>query len=375
MIHADKIESLHRLDDLDAARAERSPAARLAGLRSGAPRLRERLSTRPRALAIRTFDLATFPYPASFGFEGAARSPAPYVMLRNRMQLVQVPSGDSHINILVNPSESERARAAPFFSKQIERYGEFVTTKLLAGIHDSVAGALKRAGVAPEAIDFITYDHLHVQDLRGLLGTERPEPGRAAPTPPLLPNAKLLVQPEELRTLAAPHPLQIPWYVPGGADGVPSDRFVVLGGDYAVGDGGLALVRTPGHTEGNHTIVVNAETGLWTISENGVAVESYAPEHSAIPGVRKHARYWESEVILNANTREHSLDQYSSMILEKGLADPARARPEFPQHFPSSELVGSPLAPGLRPTFSHGAIATGVVRTERDPNRAPVLSA
>jgi hypothetical protein len=373
MIEASKIPSLRRLSELDAARAETSPASRLDELRAAAKRLQERLRERGPALAVRTFDIGTFPYPAEYGFQGAARSPAPYVMLRNRMQLVQVAHEGSHLNILVNPSDAARARAAPFFAKQIERYGELMTTKVLSTIHGTVAGALAAAGVAPEDIDFVTFDHLHVQDLRGLLGTESPEPGHSRPTPPLLPNAKLLVQPEELRTLAAPHPLQRPWYVPGGADSVPRDRFVVLDGDYAIGDGGLAIIRTPGHTEGNQTLVIHTATGLWTISENGVAVESYVPEHSEIPGLRTYSRYWDTEVILNANTREQSLEQYTSMIVEKTLADPTPDRPEFPQFLPSSELVKSRLAPGLAPTFSHGPLRHGALRTRRD--RAPSSAA
>lgn len=375
MIDPATIPSLHRLSELDAARAESSPAARLFELRKAAKTLRERLAERGPALAVRTFDIGTFPYPTSYGFQGAARSPAPYVMLRNRMQLVQVPHDGSHINVLVNPSDPQRARAAPFFAKQIDRYGELVTTKVLATVHGTVANALSSAGVAPEDIDFVTFDHLHVQDLRGLFGTEHPEPGERAPTRPLLPNAKLLVQPEELRTLAAPHPLQVPWYVPGGADGIPGDRFVVLDGDYAIGDRGFAIVRTPGHTEGNHTIVIGTDSGLWTISENGVAVESYVPEHSEIPGLRRFARYWDADVILNANTREQSLEQYTSMIVEKTIADPTPARPEFPQHLPSSELVKSRLAPGLAPTFAHGPLRHGALRTKRDRRRAPSSAA
>ncbi|HSK03053.1 MAG TPA: hypothetical protein VK932_17500, partial [Kofleriaceae bacterium] len=67
------------------------------------------------------------------------------------------------------------------------------------------------------------------------------------------------------------------------------------------------------------------------------------------------------EVILNANTREGTLDQYTSMVLEKTIADPVPDRPELPQHFPSSELVPHPLAPGLSPSYSHGAITYGSV--------------
>jgi hypothetical protein len=172
----------------------------------------------------------------------------------------------------------------------------------------------------------------------------------------------LLVQRAELRTLECLHPLQARWYVRDGVRAVPRDRIAVLEGDYLVGRG-LALVRTPGHTEGNHTIVIHAETGLWTVSENGVAVECYAPLSSEIKGVRRHAVETETEFILNSNTRENSLDQYISMALEKTLADPSTQRPEFPQCFPSSEMVKSRLAPGLRPTFSHGLITHGEVRS------------
>jgi len=66
-------------------------------------------------------------------------------------------------------------------------------------------------------------------------------------------------------------------------------------------------------------------------------------------------------VILNANTREATLDQYTSMVLEKTLADGVPDRPELPQHFSSSELVPHVLAPGLTPTHTFGAITFGEI--------------
>ena len=72
---------------------------------------------------------------------------------------------------------------------------------------------------------------------------------------------------------------------------------------------------------------------------------------------------------MNANTREQSLDQYTSMVLEKTLADPVADRPELPQHFASSELVAHPLAPGLSPTYTHGAITHGEI-VHADATRA-----
>jgi hypothetical protein len=301
---------------------------------------------------VRTVDLATFPYPTRYGLQGVAASPAPYVFMRNRMQLVQVAVGARIVTILVNPTDPVRSAAAPYFARLQERYGQ-MASKLLSTFHTTIEGAIAAWGIAPEAIDYVTFDHLHVQDVRGLLA---PGPGGRA----FLPNAKLLAQKAELDTLADIHPLQAEWYIPDCLVGVPPERIVALDGDYAIG-GGFAVVRTPGHTGGNHSLVLVTGSGAWTISENGICVDAYAPGISKIRGVARHARDAGVEVILNANTREGTLDQYTSMVLEKTLADGVPERPELPQHFASSELVGHVLAPGLAPTYSHGAITHGEV--------------
>src|SRR5690606_4864448 len=128
-----------------------------------------------------------FPYPTRFGLADAATTPSPYLMLRNRMQLVETQSGGRTIRVLINPSDAERSMAAPFFAKQVQRYGSFIARKVISSQHGTVASHLQELGVAPESIDYVVFDHLHVQDLRGLLGSEDG-------TPALLPNAKLLTQ-------------------------------------------------------------------------------------------------------------------------------------------------------------------------------------
>jgi glyoxylase-like metal-dependent hydrolase (beta-lactamase superfamily II) len=341
-------EDLVRLSELDAAWMMHGAGTRLDAIRRGGRRLRDRILGGGAARCVRTVDIATFPYPARYGLQGVAASPAPYLFLRNRMQLVQVAASGRTVTILVNPTDSARSASAPYFARMLETYGP-VASKLLSTFHTTIPAALAGWGIAPGAIDYVTFDHLHVQDLRGLLG-----PGG------LLPNARLLVQRGELDTLAALHPLQLEWYIPGALDGVAADRIIALEGDYLLG-GGFALVRTPGHTSGNHSLVVVTDRGAWTISENGICVDAYAPGISRIRGVAAHARDAGVEVILNANTREHSLDQYTSMVLEKTLADPVADRPELPQHFPSSELVGHLLAPGLAPTYTHAAILHGAI--------------
>lgn len=358
------MSELTRVTELDGAWATRSAGARLDAVRKASRKLRERILATGTVRCVRTTDVATFPYPTAFGLQGVAKSPAPYVFMRNRVQLVQTTSGGRTITILVNPTDSERSAAAPFFAKLEERAGKTVS-KLLSAFHSSIPAALAAWGVSPADVDYITYDHLHVQDVRGLLA---PGPSGTA----FLPNAKLLVQKGELDTLANLHPLQAYWYIPAALAGIPADRIVELDGDYLVGDG-FALLRTPGHTAGNHSPVIVTDRGAWTISENGICIDAYAPGISEIRGIARHARDAGVEVILNANTREATLDQYTSMVLEKTIASSVPDRPELPQCFPSSELVAHPLAPGLRPTYSHGAIRFGELAasvTHRVPRTA-----
>ena len=343
---------LVRYPELDAAWSIHGSGARLDAVRRAGRKLRERLLGRGTAQCVRTIDVATFPYPTRYGLQAVASSPAPYLFMRNRMHLVQVAVDGRTKTILVNPTDSQRSAAAPYFARLEQRYGS-LTRRLLSTFHSTIESALQTWGVSPDAIDYVTFDHLHTQDVRGLLA---PGPGGRA----FLPNARLLVQQGELDTLGSIHPLQVEWYIPECLAGVPADRIVALDGDYAIG-GGFAVVRTPGHTRGNHSIVVVTDRGAWTISENGICVDAYVPGISRIRGVARHARDHGVEVILNANTRENSLDQYTSMVLEKTLADPVPDRPELPQHFSSSELVGHVLAPGLAPTYSHGAITYGEI--------------
>ncbi len=340
------------MTELDAAWTVRGSGARLDAVRRAGRRARDKILAGGPATCVRTSDIATFPYPTSFGLQGVASSPAPFVFLRNRMHLVQVTSGGRTISILVNPTDAERSKAAPFFAQLAERFG-VLATRLIGKLHTSIPAALSAWGVAPADIDYITFDHLHVQDVRGLLA-----PGTNGAV--YLPNAKLLVQRGELDTLASIHPLQAYWYIPDAIAGIPADRIVVLDGDYLIG-GGFAMIRTPGHTAGNHSVVVVTDRGAWTISENGICLDAYAPGVSQIRGVARHARDQGVEVILNANTREGSLDQYTSMVLEKTIADGVPDHPELPQHFPSSELVSHALAPGLSPTYTHGTITHGTV--------------
>jgi len=331
------------IDELDEGWRELRPGPRLCELRARGEAFAPRFKAQGPVRAVRTIDLLPFPYPVAFAFWQAAPTRAKYLLLRNRCQLIEFEdfSGATRV-LLVNPSEADLSARAGYFEQVRRELLPFVPASLLTR-GPGPAALLRRLGVDPARVDYVTFDHLHVQDLRrGLAG----EGGR----PPLYPNARLLVNHRELETLAAIHPLQRPWWIDGALDGVPAERVVALAGSVWLGKG-LALVWTPGHTLGNHSIVLHApDGGVYAISENGVAPECYLPAASQIRALREHARKYGAEVVLNGNTLESALSQYSSMVLEKALVDRGAGGGELPNILCSSPFVRSPLAWGLGPS-------------------------
>lgn len=84
-----------------------------------------------------------------------------------------------------------------------------------------------------------------------------------------------------------------------------------------------------------------------------VAVECLVPQHSKLPGLRRWARRWGQDVVVNANTIEAIAEQYNSAVLERTLVDPSARDERFPQFLPSSELTRRWTNPGTAPTFVH----------------------
>jgi hypothetical protein len=335
---------------------------RPAAIRAAATEFRGRFATpENRVRAVRTADIASAGYPLKFAFGGAAKGPNPYINIINRIQVVQFEDADGRLRTLAyEPTVPEGPAEAPFYQQMIDRYGEFLSYKLLAKIWNQPEEALAKAGLRPEDVDYISFDHLHVQDLRFILGTTEPIPGEAAPRPPLFPNAKLIAQRKEWDTFASLHPMQWAWYVEDGIKDLVTDNVALIDGDVELGKG-VALVWTPGHTDGNHSLCINTPDGVWVSSENGVAADSWHPHLSKIPGVRRAAEFFGREVILNSNTLEDSIDQYDSMIKEKALADPNRRDPRYSNVFPSSEMASWRRQWPVVPTFVYGGINHGTL--------------
>lgn len=330
-------------------------------IRHAARDFRERFKAQGEVRAVRTVDLVSAGYPTTFAFHGAARHVNPYCNIVNRLVVVQFEGFDGSLQTLAwEPTIPEGSAQAPFYDQLVARYGEFLSYRVLTTEYHTLHSALASIGLGVQDIDWVSFDHLHVQDLRLLMGTTRPAPGEDRPREPFFPNARFVLQRREVDTLRSIHPTQTAWYVPDGMKDVIEDRMVLVDGDVELGVG-CALLATPGHTDGNQSLCVNTPDGIWVSSENGVAADNWHPHLSKIPGVRRWAEFFGREVVMNANTLEDSVDQYDSMLKEKAVADVNRDDPRWHNVFPSSELATLRRQWPVVPTFAYGGIGTGTI--------------
>ncbi len=329
-----------------------SPDDRLRAGKRSAEALREEMLSAAPVPCFLSLPLAAAPYPTRYAFLDACSLPLPFVHIENRLFVVQVTKGAEKRTLLLSPTDVERAKETPYFSRLAGMLGPLsaIGERIIAKRIGTVEGYLQQLRIAPEDVDYISYDHLHTQDVRTWLGT-RFRPG-------IFPRAKLLVMRAEWDSARGLLPTQADWYCPNGTDDVDPSRVILLDGDTMVGDG-LALVRTPGHTAGNHSFVTRVPEGLYVTSENGVCADAYAPRASRIPGLARHAKHTGQEVILNGNTLEGSVDQYVSMVVEKTIAGPSPRHGDFPNVVVSSELSPFWGAPGIKPTLRFGEIEVG----------------
>jgi hypothetical protein len=362
VIESPETVGIRPFHEFDEANATWPRGARLEAIRAAAAAFRERFKAQGQVTGVRTIDLVSAGYPVRYAFGGAARGALnPYINILNRLVVVQFRDFDDALRTLVwEPTVPEGSIEAPYYAQLARRYGEWLSTNVLSKQFNTVEQALARCGLSPADVDLVSFDHLHVQDMRILMGTTRPVEGEREPRPPFFPNARFLCQRREVDTFASPHPMQWAWYVPGGMDDVIEDNLVLLDGDVELG-AGVAIAATPGHTDGNQSLVINTPDGVWVSSENGVCADNWHPHLSRIPGLKKEAEFMGREVILNSNTLEDSIDQYDSMVKEKALADPNREDPRWMNVFPSSEMPSWRRQWPIVPSFEYGGMNYGSI--------------
>lgn len=348
-----------RIDTLtDLTGADGGPGTRLRLAREQGQAFRREFPSTGTPDSVATRDLVTLPYPTRFGLFRASRAVTPFLSITNRMLVIRwTESGGRRRVLLFEPSDHELGRYTPYFA-ELARRTPGVVERQMVRVHGTVLDHLAGLGIAPEDVDYLMFDHLHTQDLRRWVGTTAHQDDLHRQPTAAFPNAKVIVQRDELAGLAELHPLQRPWYQPATYRDVPPEAFLPIDGSVVLGPG-VAVVKTPGHVFGNQSLALNTSTGIWVSSENVIAAEALTPEHSKLPGLAKWARSWQQEIVLNANSIETTADQYNSIILEKALVDRSQADPRFLQFFPSSELTGAWTNPGTRPTFTHRHLTHG----------------
>jgi glyoxylase-like metal-dependent hydrolase (beta-lactamase superfamily II) len=342
-----------RISQFDGTRDSLRPTQRVDNVREAARDFRRTMLARPRVRFYKTFELVRVPYPSKYAYLNAYSAPTPFVHLCNRLFVIQFDSSEGLKTLLVSPSDWENQRETPFFAQLDAMAGRLsgVMEKLVVKATSTVLDCLASIGLRPEDVDYLTYDHLHTQNVTRWLGGA----GHRA----IFPNAKLLVMREEWESTQALIPWQNQWYCPGGIASVPAARVELLDDGVFLGDGSVALMRTKGHTEGNHSIVAHTDQGLLVTSENGVSLDAYAPQHSKIPGLAAFAKQTGAEIVINGNTLEYAVDQYISMVQEKCVAGPWPQDERFPNMALSSESDGYWLFPRTAPTARMGDLEFG----------------
>ena len=356
------------VEEFDEAQQTWPRGDRPAALREAATEFRRRFKPQGEVLAVRTIDLVAAGYLASYAFHGAARHLSPYVFILNRLVVVQFDDFDGELKTLVwEPTVPEGSAEAPFYAQLIERYGEWLSHQVGATEYHTVSEALASLGLTPSDVDYVSFDHLHVQDLRLLMGTTEPVEGRtrrasrSSPTRSSSSSGARSTRSPRCTPRSGPGTCRAGWTTSG------RDNLVLVDGDVELGIG-CALLWTPGHTDGNQSLCINTPDGVWVSSENGVAADSWHPHLSKIPGVRKWAEFFGREVVMNANTLEDSVDQYDSMIKEKAVADVNRRDPRWHNVFPSSELAPLRRQWPIVPTFIYGGMNYGRIEPPRSSN-------
>jgi len=317
---------------------------------------------------LQTFDLVSIPYPVKSAFGNATNLINPYLYVTNRLMVIQFSTHAGTKTLLFSPSDLPANIKTPYFQRFRRLMGRFKNTlqPLLTPIHNTVEQALESINLKPEQIDFICYDHLHTQDIRKWLGSFE--------QPAYFPNAKLLVMHQEWEAVKDLLPLQNHWYCPDGVDGIDPNKIIPLHSSIMLGDS-LALIHTPGHTQGSQSLVINTDSGIMVCSQNGISVDNYSPEHSTIYGIADHVLENNMTVIPNGEHPELRLDQYISMVLEKTIADPHPSDKRFPYIMPSSELSARWQPFALSPTLSLGEIKIGelISQAAQQPDNEPSI--
>src|SRR5262249_44246871 len=164
---------LRPIDDFKGARDAASPQDRLREVKLRAARFRERMLKGKPARYYASFSLIRVPYPTRYALLNACSALTPMVHILNRLFVIQVDTDHATKTVLASPSDIHANAETPFFKRLGRKFGPFEEAgkRFLGPEIATVEKCLSDIGLPPEKVDYISYDHLHTQDLRKWLGT------------------------------------------------------------------------------------------------------------------------------------------------------------------------------------------------------------
>ena len=130
----------------------------------------------------------------------------------------------------------------------------------------TIEESLARFGLSPQDIKTIIITHL---DTDHILNAKK------------FPNAKLMVQEDEIEFVRNPHPAWIHRYYPELYEGL---NFVTIRGDTEIAPG-VEAISTPGHTVGSQSVAITTKQGKVVICGMCTIDENFSDEGDITPGI------------------------------------------------------------------------------------------
>ena len=126
-------------------------------------------------LYYRSVNLIRAPYPTRYGLLNASTVKSPFMHIMNRLFVVQFKAVDGIKTLLFSPSDfSEPMPDALFQATGDPLWCALALGRLLSGSVRKYSGAgAYRLRHPSEDVDYLSYDHLHTQDIRRWLGMVR----------------------------------------------------------------------------------------------------------------------------------------------------------------------------------------------------------
>ena len=177
---------LKPFDEFDEANETWPRGDRPAAIREAAAEFRARFATpENRVRGIRTVDIASAGYPLKFAFGGAATAPNPYINIINRLAGRPVRGLRRRAAHARLRADGHRGPAGGALLPADDRAHPALPagpatsspTRCSRRSGTRSPSALAETGLRPEDVDFVSFDHLHVQDVRFVLGSTDPPPG------------------------------------------------------------------------------------------------------------------------------------------------------------------------------------------------------